>query len=135
MTDLAKHLFEMGVAMNRVAAEAHGAGPHVVDLADTELAREQAHDEHRNDPWWCPPEIVESLLRYWHQRIPTGGFLEAVLCNDLRDACGRADDTNIRHLPGIVQFCYWQLPGGSWGSPERVNAWLAREDEAQKATT
>ena len=81
------------------------------------------------DIWTCPPEIVESLLRYWHRRIETGGFLRAVLENDLREACSRADDTNIRCLPGIVLFCYEQLPAIAWGSTERVRAWLAREDE------
>ena len=122
MTDLAKHIFEMGCAMNRANAEMAGAAypDEVADMLD--VAR-------RNDPMWCPPEIVESLLRYWHRRIPTGGFLQAVLENDLVEACARADDDNIRHLPGIVSFCYNQLPGNSWHSRENVQAWLAREDE------
>ena len=122
MTDLAKHIFDLGCTMNRANAEMAGAAHpgEVEDMLDA--AR-------RNDPMWCPPEVVESLLRYWHRRIPTGDFLRAVLENDLRDACGRADDTNIRHLPGIVSFCWWQLPSPAWGSPSKVAAWLAREDE------
>ena len=78
----------------------------------------------------CPPEVKESLLRYWHQRIPTGDFLRAVLENNLREAFGRADDTNRRHLGEIVNWCYWELPSPAWGSPEKVRAWLAQEDVA-----
>jgi len=89
----------------------------------------------RDDPMYCPVEITESLLRYWHQRCPTGGFLQAVLENDLRDACCLADDTNIRHLPGIVSFCWWQLPALAWGSPAKVRAWLMREDEKRDDVT
>ncbi|HJU12346.1 MAG TPA: hypothetical protein VJ728_15790 [Candidatus Binataceae bacterium] len=39
-------------------------------------------------------DVIESLRRYAHQRIPTGGFLEAVLRNDLRDAHAKADMQN-----------------------------------------
>ncbi|HUT57411.1 MAG TPA: hypothetical protein VNA25_06010 [Phycisphaerae bacterium] len=122
MTDLAKHIFDLGCTMNRANAEMAGAAHpgEVEDMLDA--AR-------RNDPMWCPPMIVESLLRYWHRRIPTGGFLRAVLENDLMVACERADDMNIRHLPGIVRFIYNQLPIGAYGSPKKILAWLAREDE------
>ena len=127
--DLASHIFEMGVAMNRVAAEAAQGAREAAVRDDTDDAEWDP-----SDPFSCPPNARESLLRYWHERIPTGGFLLAVLENNLREAFSRADDVNVRHLGGIVRWCYWELPSPAWGSPERVRAWLAREDEAPKET-
>lgn len=68
--------------------------------------------------------IRESLDLYVKNRIPPGGFLMAVLCNDLVDAVGRADATNKLMLPEIVACCYNELPSDCWGSPENVKEWL-----------
>lgn len=73
-------------------------------------------------------EIKESLARYIEHRIPCGGFLMAVLRNDLVDACGRADSINKHRIYDIVAYCYNSIPGISWGSPEKVNSWLKNED-------
>lgn len=75
-----------------------------------------------------PQHTLEALLRYRDQRIPTGGFLYAVLTNDLRDALGRADNFNRSALYEIVHWCYWELPAPSWGSKEKVAAWLEQHD-------
>jgi len=72
----------------------------------------------------CPQEIIESLERYRDDRIPTGGFLRAVLENDLRNALSRADNTNVVYLLGIVKWIYWNIPAIAWGSPKNVSAWL-----------
>ena len=77
-----------------------------------------------NDLWYCPENVRESLERYRDHHIPTGGFLEAVLSNDLREAISRADDTNIRHIPGIVRWIYWKMPSPAWGSPEAFTGWV-----------
>lgn len=69
-------------------------------------------------------EIKESLQRYVDNKIPTGGFLTAVLSNDLKEACVRADHINIRRIPEIVAYCYNNIPAICWGSRERVQAWL-----------
>ena len=71
------------------------------------------------------PDVIETLRNYVDHRIPTGGFLEAVLSNDLREAFGRADDGNRRDLFDIVRYCRWEIPGNCWGSREAVRAWLS----------
>ena len=71
-------------------------------------------------------DVQGSLVRYRDQGIPTGGFLEAVLSNDLKEACGRADMHNRRVIFEIVSWCYNEMPAVAWGSPERVKAWLAK---------
>jgi hypothetical protein len=104
-----------------------------MSLTDDMMADDDAA-ENANDPLYCPQEVVLSLLRYWHHRVPTGDFLRAVLENDLRDACARADAVNIRHLPGIVRFCWEQLPSPSWGSAENVRTWLKGKDQVPSPT-
>ena len=71
------------------------------------------------------PETKEAIDRYVSRKIPTGDFLYAVLCNDLRNAIGRADSENLRDIVEIVQYCHWEIPSVCWGSPEEVRAWLA----------
>lgn len=48
----------------------------------------------------------------------------AVLSNDLKEACGRADSFNRRILFEIVVWLYNNAPITCWGSPEKVDAWL-----------
>jgi len=69
-------------------------------------------------------EIKKSLDRYVKNRIPTGGFLQAVLSNDLMRAVRKADHINIAKLPEICRYVYNEIPGNCWGSPEIVKKWL-----------
>lgn len=73
-----------------------------------------------------PDYTMEALSRYIYEHIPTGGFLEAVLSNNLSEACGRADENNQRVLPELVAFLYNKAPGNCWGSPARYAAWIKR---------
>jgi len=67
----------------------------------------------------------EQLQRYAKYRIPTGGFLHAVLSNDLFEALNRADEDNRADIYEISQFVHHNLPIGSYGSVKNVKAWLA----------
>ena len=82
--------------------------------------------ELQHDPYY--PEVDEnlrgSLELYLNHGISAGGFLTAVLENDLMGACGRADSRNIRILPEIVGYIYNHLPSDSWGSKEKVSNYL-----------
>lgn len=68
--------------------------------------------------------LREGIIRYVEDRVQTGGFLEAVLCNDLREAVGRADTTSFQYLKELVSWVYWNIPSACWGSPAKVRAWL-----------
>ena len=72
-------------------------------------------------------EIVESLEQYRDLAIPTGDFLRAVISNDLKEACGRADDDNARNLCAIVAWLYNNAPMGCWGSVEKYENWVKQE--------
>jgi len=66
-----------------------------------------------------------SLDRYVKDKIPTGGFLRAVLENNLKEAFGRADEEATVQMKEIVMYCYNELPYTCWGSPEKVASWLS----------
>lgn len=72
--------------------------------------------------------IVEGLRRYTVNRTRTGGFLQAVLENDLRGAVRTADAANYQALADIVRFCSAALPAIAWGSPAAVRSWLEGSD-------
>ena len=82
------------------------------------------------------PEHMREAMQLWlEQGIEPGDFLLAVLCNDLREAVGRADHINIHRLPDYVRFLYNEVPGMCYGSPEKVRKWadhngLAGRDRA-----
>lgn len=73
-----------------------------------------------------PSHMVGGLRRYIENGIGPGSFLTAVLCNDLREACGRADDINRACLFRYVQFLYMYAPSECWGTPAKFDAWCAR---------
>jgi len=71
-----------------------------------------------------PVHTLPGLKRYIENHIEPGGFLSAVLSNDLKESFGRADQENREHLFDIVNFLYNEAPATCWGSPEKVKAWL-----------
>lgn len=75
-------------------------------------------------PWSAIPEITKESIDAWVESArPVGGFLEAVLSNDLRGAFSRADSENQRAMFAIVAYLYNECPGACWGSPERYRTW------------
>lgn len=78
----------------------------------------------RPDQRLIEPRFRESIDAYVATGRPTGGFLEAVLSNDLMEALGRADSGAIDNLPHIVAYVYNEAPSGCWGSRERVREWI-----------
>ncbi len=72
------------------------------------------------------PDMVETLVIYVTDGCKPGSFTTAVLENDLKEACARADNTNRHRIFEIVGFIYNHLPSLCWGSPERVTTWLAK---------
>lgn len=72
-----------------------------------------------------PGPLHTGLLEYLAARRPTGGFLRAVLENDLAQAAVRGDEINRWHVADIALFLYSYCPAPSWGSPKVVAAWLA----------
>jgi hypothetical protein len=72
-----------------------------------------------------PERLRGGVARYIEHGVPPGHFLTAVVSNDLREACARADDENRRRIWEIVSWFYNEAPYPCWGSPDRVRDWLA----------
>ena len=81
-----------------------------------------------------PEHTRNSLRMYVEEGYDPGGFVTAVLCNNLIDAVSRADSVNINHLRDITMFVYNRMPGGSWGSKEKMAAWVKQVWESKDGT-
>ena len=75
-------------------------------------------------------DMLLAIRRYIEHGIPPGDFLQAVICNDLKEACGRADEENLENLPAYVAYFYNNAPGGCWGSKGRMQDWVAHRGQA-----
>ena len=71
-----------------------------------------------------PEHMRKGMEGYIEYGWEMGGFMYSVLTNDLRGAVKRADIHNRFVLLGWIDFCLGELPGNSWGSPEKVAAWM-----------
>jgi len=76
---------------------------------------------------------VVSLRSYADSGRPTGGFLRAVLENDLMEAVGRADHSSLVNLADICRYVYNDIPAPCHGSPEKVSEWLQMHAEKRLA--
>ena len=82
-----------------------------------------------------PPRIREAIDQFvWHG-TPTGGFVRAVLSNDLMGAVVRADPDSLSSIGLICQYVYNAVPSGCHGSSEAVNAHIARGLKALEEET
>ena len=90
-----------------------------------------------------PAHMQDTARLYVEKGIPGGSFFTAVVSNDLMRAFARADETNADAMRDWVMWLYNDAPGGCYGSPERVRAWMeagglegirrARKDAAEEA--
>lgn len=82
-------------------------------------------EEFEPAPNWdlVPSHLREGLGAHIETGREVGGFLRAVLINDLMQAVSKADDVSLAHLAGIVKFLYNYAPSKAFGSPAAVKAW------------
>lgn len=76
--------------------------------------------------------LQDAMDRYVNDHIPPGGFLTAVLSNDLKMAVAQADVFNRKMIPEIVEYCYNEIPSSCWGSPEAVEAWIEKGKQLRR---
>jgi len=67
-----------------------------------------------------PAHMREGTRLYIEEGIEPGGFLTAVLANDLTGAVGRADETNKRYIQQWAEFMMCEMPGNLWGNYDVV---------------
>ena len=74
-------------------------------------------------PGMVRPSMTRALQDYVDNGSPKGGFLTAVLCNDLFGAAGKADDDNFETLAHVVCWCYNNVPSMARGSRAAYDRW------------
>jgi hypothetical protein len=73
------------------------------------------------------PDMKKALDEYGRCRKPTvGGFMYALLSNDLQQAARRADPYNKLTLTALVFYVINKLPAECHGSERAVDAWIER---------
>lgn len=70
-----------------------------------------------------PPHMQRSLDAYIRYGRPVGGFLKAVISNDLVQAAALADGVNVRQLPAFAAYLWNEAPRACWGSAEAYKEW------------
>lgn len=73
-----------------------------------------------------PDYMWHGLQRYLLDGIQPGGFMTAMLGNDLELTVARADEENLEKLGAWVMFLHNEIPAAAWGNPERVELWVKR---------
>lgn len=71
-----------------------------------------------------PSHLFEGLDRYFKQGLRPGGFLYAVLTNDLKDAMLRWAGGGYNPASDLVKFFCAEVPAPSWGSVDAVEKWI-----------
>jgi hypothetical protein len=74
-----------------------------------------------------PEHTKQSIDDYVERGYRPGGFLTAVLCNDLNDAVAKADEENARELASIVRYVYNTVPVAATGSLDAITAWKGKQ--------
>lgn len=78
------------------------------------------------------PWHTQGALERWVENgLYPGGFLTAVLCNDLFGAVARADSSNMAALADITKFVYNEMPSSSWGSAEAMRKYCKKVQEME----
>jgi hypothetical protein len=68
-------------------------------------------------------KMLEALLLYQKYGEVSGGFMEALLANDLSHAVCNADPNNLANIRRLGLWLANMMPGEVWGSYKKVNAW------------
>ena len=72
-----------------------------------------------------PEHLRYGIARYVSHGVSPGGFLCAVIDNNLSRAIGNGDDVSRAAIVEIVGWFYNEAPRGCWGDAKRHKAWNA----------
>ena len=75
-----------------------------------------------------PEHMQDGARGYVEHGWEPGGFLYAVLCNNLVDAFGKADGYNFDRMHVWAGWLFNEAPSDCWGSPAKVAAWRKRHE-------
>lgn len=73
-----------------------------------------------------PNRMVPAIERYINDHIRPENFLQAVICNDLKEAVFHANPENLLNFPAFIYFFHWEVPSGCHGSKEKMEKWITQ---------
>lgn len=74
----------------------------------------------------------DAIFNYLVYGYEPGGFLTAVLCNDLYRAATVCDFENAKRLTEVARFVIQALPGACYGNREIMAEWMAKTNEERE---
>ena len=72
---------------------------------------------------YIPERMMPGIERYVKYGIIPGSFLQAIICNELKEAFICADDENFVNIAAYVNYFYNNVPRAAWGSRGIMEAW------------
>lgn len=79
-----------------------------------------------------PAHTAEALERYLFDGLEPGGFLSAVLANDLHRASQNADQVNMDYIGYIARWLVHYAPANSYGSYATILQWCSEANKQQR---
>lgn len=73
----------------------------------------------------------EGIENYLEHGVMPGGFLTALLSNELMESFARADENNIRAMSQWVMFVFSEIPMNARGSLEQMESWCKHRQRIQ----
>ena len=67
--------------------------------------------------------MMPGIGRYVKHGVIPGNFLQAIICNDLKNSFMFADDENVENIAAYVGYFYNEVPANAWGSHETMLKW------------
>ena len=78
-------------------------------------------------------ECQEAIFGYLVYGWEPGGFLTAVMANDLYRAATVSDIANVDNLAYVAKFVVYALPQACYGNYDQIKNWLRLTDEEREA--
>jgi len=72
---------------------------------------------------YIPERMMSGIHNYVDHGVIPGDFLQAVICNNLKEAFRRVDDENFENMAAFVGYFYNEVPANCWGSREIMETW------------
>lgn len=86
------------------------------------------------DSMRIPLYMHDAIIAWAVDYIRPGGFLMAVLQNNLVQAVNLSDQDNASALRSYATFVYNELPSECWGSSEQCESWIGKGIKEYKQT-
>jgi len=80
-----------------------------------------------NNYYKIPITTREAIDNFRDRGREPGGFVRAILENNLESTIRRADVHNYEALKEIMNYVFNEIPGESWGDETKVEFWLAQK--------